>query len=251
MSKRFVVSAGVFIVAALILLVATRPARLHQSPATVSPIYASIPPSAPASSISLQGSRANPLPSSTVETSDWLTYRNHKYGYSFRYPSGYSFRINVPDLQILANPANASTGALAGDDWVSLTVRGGPKQKPFLSEGDFIIRARHDLQNYCSYSGSDELTLTDVESESTSTNQNGILYYQAYFKYVRSGNPEAGGLPGTRVLGIVGPFYDFDIEQQTQGLSDTLELAPAQCSIASLPPTESPTLHAFVQSLSF
>lgn len=190
--------------------------------------------------------------SGTVDTSEWLTYRNPEYGYSFKYPPGYFLGVSEDDLQVIASRStNSLTVSLGKDGWLQVAVQGNPNWRPFSSEADFIDQARMDLQNNCSYSGPDELTLTDVVSESTSTNQHGILYYEAYFKWISSGNADGGGRPGTRTLGTVGPFYAFDTESETSGLMHLLEVAPVQCVAATSSPAESPTMHAFIDSITF
>lgn len=238
MSKVFVavVAIATLITASLIWFTANHPATPKQQTVVASP-------AAPTGSVPASG---------TFDTSNWLTYRNPKYNYSFKYPPEYSLDMSYDDFQdITSHPTSSSTVSVAGGGWLQVTIRGNLNWKPFSSQADFIKRARIDLQNNCSYSGPVELMLTDVVSESTSTNQNGLLYYDAYFKWLSSGSAGAGGSPGTKALGIVGPFYAFDIERETSGLAHMLEVAPAQCIAATSSTGESPTMHAFIEGISF
>jgi hypothetical protein len=93
MTKRFAVSAGVFISLALILAFAVRPTRPHQSTLAVSPIAGS-------ASSSIQASGTPPSSSSTKQSGvppEWQILKVDQYRFQVSYPRGWLLTKNVTD----------------------------------------------------------------------------------------------------------------------------------------------------------
>jgi|GEM_PF-6991236 hypothetical protein len=86
MTKRLVVSVGVFIAVGVIFIFAIRPGVLLQPTAAV-------PPTAPIATSAVEMAATplvphqNSIASATVGISDWKTYRNERFGFEFLYPA--------------------------------------------------------------------------------------------------------------------------------------------------------------------
>jgi hypothetical protein len=269
MSKRIlaVVAIGAPVVLVAIWLLAKPPAIRPTIGTT--PISLQAPSVQQASTTPVEASTTTPAlavnstASSTVDTSNWLTYRNSTYGYSFKYPPGFSVMtradyVDYPDQvqDIVAGP-NVSPKDVVKNLWLEVEIGANPPGvNAFSSEADFFSKARQDLRATCfSTPFLESGQLTDIVRESTSTTQHGISVYEAYYKFVKDGTLAANGSSSGHplFLGIVGPFYELDISQQSHGLARILNILPAEssrCSVAPVPQAESSEIRAFIQSVS-
>jgi hypothetical protein len=265
MSKRIAATVAItaFIAAGVISLLA-KPPQSSQPGAVVSPISPPIPSSGQPT-IPVQGSGPNTTASSTVDTSNWLTYRNLKYSYSFKYPPGYSVTTRIdyadyPDeVQDIADNPTSSPKDAVKNLWAEVDVGANPQgMNSFPSEADFVDQARQNLRANCFFTPSTESEerLTDIVKESASTTQSGIFYYEAYYNFISLGNGATGsvGSGNPRLLGVVGPFYQLDVVKQSHGSAKFLNISPAgvfKCTAAPSPQPESPAIRAFVDAILF
>jgi len=192
-----------------------------------------------------------------TSTAHWTLYHDVKYGYSFQYPSDWSVIASSDYFQYLLNASGSSSMVSdAIDDGIEVFVSDSGPSSTFSSEAGFVQSAWHYLQGLC-IGGTDQSPVyaSEVTSESTATNRNGILYDTVYFSAVMVAN--ASGTLTSTSIGLIGPLFAFYIWNQTHGSANMLELLPGgnpllnACTASSSSRRESPTLHSLIESISF
>jgi len=179
------------------------------------------------------------------QTSNWLTYRNSRDGYSFKYPPEWSLTVATPDWAESLTAASSSEPSAPTLEGIQLYAEGGADY--FSSEVGFLKSARQFVFGLCFGGEGQEYSYTDeVESETTSTNLNGVFYDKLYFRVFADG----------AYAGISGPLYGFDISHSRSNAANFVHAAiPGSdtfdaCFVASSSRPESPMIHTFIESIS-
>jgi hypothetical protein len=239
-----IVAIAAIIVAGLILLLAQPSRTSPQSGAVVPPPTPSPTSSVQASTTPL-GPAGNLMASSIIDTSNWVTYRNRLYGYSFKYPPHWSVSSATDWAQYLVGASSSESSVPSFDDGMQLYINDGSPR--FSSEAGFLESAKQTLWGTCLGGGKQDASYTnEVASESTSTNLDGVLYDRLYFRDLADGV----------YAGISGPLYALDIPYSpSDGGDRILVVIPGKntfdaCFDASSSRAQSSLIHTFIENIS-